>query len=116
MFAIRPFGITKILNFKSVQLNWLKKELIPPLKSTIVIDVNQINNCIEYEAEFCWISPKPKNQIKSTITLNMRQSSLGFFPNRGTMSVYRQGSESRCNEIPSKPMQTVLCSQFFQEC
>ena len=42
-----------------MQLNWLKKELIPPLKSTIVIDVNQINNCIEYEAEFSWISPKP---------------------------------------------------------
>ena len=66
MFAIRPFGI-KILNFKSVQLNWLKKELIPPLKSMIVIDVNQINNCIEYEAEFCWISPKPKNQINNCI-------------------------------------------------
>ena len=61
MFAIRPFGITKLLNFKSVQLNWLKKELIPPPKSTIVIDVNQINNCIEHEAEFCWIFPKPKN-------------------------------------------------------
>ena len=56
------------------------------------------------------------NQIKSTIALNMRQSSLGFLPNHGTMSVYRQGSESRPNEIPSKPLQTVLCSQFFQEC
>ena len=62
----------------------------------IVIDVNQMNSCIEYEAELFWISPKLWIQCPCT--------------DKGYKVV-----DSGFNKIPSKPLENVFRSQdiFF---
>ena len=47
--------------------------------------------------------------------LKIKQSSVGFLPKRGTMSVYLQGYANPFNKVhrPSIPPHTVLCTQVI---
>ena len=50
--------------------------------------------------------------IKSITALNMRQSSVGFLQNLGTISVYQVGEESPFNKVPPKLQQTVKTAKI----